>query len=234
MQIQETTSINENDPFLLEHSHAAELLLIRHAHAIPDADEIIPNGVYNNLPLSKKGRAQALALAERLKDLHFDAVYSSPLRRCQETAAPLLAQLNLTPIIVEDLKEVRLRVTQTIPVIHEGDDLQQLTDTIHTIQMANSNRAAITGSWDGMLENDTSHAFRARVVTAIDNIAHQHIGERVLIFSHGGVINAYAAEVLGLDRDFFFPSANTAITIVRASGTQRVLYTMNDIAHLHR
>ncbi|MBO0795965.1 MAG: histidine phosphatase family protein, partial [Ktedonobacteraceae bacterium] len=59
-------------------------------------------------------------------------------------------------------------------------------------------------------------------------------GERVLIFSHGGVINAYAAEVLGLDRDFFFPSANTAITVVRASGTQRVLYTMNDIAHLHR
>jgi 2,3-bisphosphoglycerate-dependent phosphoglycerate mutase len=54
----------------------------------------------------------------------------------------------------------------------------------------------------------------------------------VLVFAHGGVINAYAAEVLGLTRDFFFPCANTSITLVRIAGRTRVLYMLNDVAHL--
>jgi broad specificity phosphatase PhoE len=85
-----------------------------------------------------------------------------------------------------------------------------------------------------MLDGDTSHAFRVRVVEALDNIACQHKGERVLVFAHGGVINAYVAEVLGLEKDFFFPCANTSVTIVRVAGTRRVLYTMNDIGHLKK
>jgi len=54
----------------------------------------------------------------------------------------------------------------------------------------------------------------------------------VLIFTHGGVVNAYVAEVLGLDRDFFYPAANTSITLVRVSGKHRVLYVLNDIGHI--
>jgi len=53
-----------------------------------------------------------------------------------------------------------------------------------------------------------------------------------LAFAHGGVINAYVAEVLGLKKDFFFPAANTSITIVRTSDKHRVLYVLNDIAHI--
>ena len=48
----------QQDPFLVHRQHAAELFLIRHGDAIPEADEIIPSGVYDNLPLSKIGRQQ--------------------------------------------------------------------------------------------------------------------------------------------------------------------------------
>jgi hypothetical protein len=48
------------------------------------------------------------------------------------------------------------------------------------------------------------------------------------------VINAYVAEVLGLQKDFFFPAANTSITVVRASGKHRVLYVLNDLSHIKR
>src|SRR5579884_2971740 len=41
-----------DDPFLLKKDNAAELFLIRHGDAIPGADEIIPGGTYDNLPLS--------------------------------------------------------------------------------------------------------------------------------------------------------------------------------------
>lgn len=224
-----------NDPFLLQRANAAELFLIRHADAIPEADEIIPSGVYDNLPLSQVGRKQAIALAERLKDIRFDVAYSSPLRRCQETAAPLVEPLGLTPTIVEGIKEIRLGSVVPIPVVEEdsdGDGRTRLFQALQKRQEEIVRLAAQAGTWDAIKDSEPSQAFRERVVKAIDEIALRHIGERVLIFSHGGVINAYAAEVLGLQQEFFFPCANTSITVVRASAERRVLYILNDIAHL--
>jgi probable phosphoglycerate mutase len=221
-----------NDPFLMNRENAAELLLIRHGDAIPDADEIIPSGIYDNLPLSHKGRKQAIALAERLKNTHFDAAYSSPLRRCQETAAPLMKLQALSPILVEELKEITLGDVISIPRVKEGDDLTVLSEALHARQAAIIRAVAGMGNWDAIPYSEPSKAFRQRVVTAIDAIANNHIGQRVLIFAHGGVINAYAAEIFAMDKEFFFPCANTSITLIRVNGKKRVLYTLNDIAHL--
>ncbi|MBV9613905.1 MAG: histidine phosphatase family protein, partial [Ktedonobacteraceae bacterium] len=113
-----------NDPFLFQRQNAAELFLIRHGDAIPGPDEIIPSGIYDDLPLSQKGREQARAVAERLKNLRFAAAYSSPLRRCQETAAPLIAQLKLPLTLVDGIKEVTMGEVVPIPSIKEGDDLE--------------------------------------------------------------------------------------------------------------
>ena len=221
-----------NDPFLIRRENAAELFLIRHGDAIPGPEEIIPSGIYDDLPLSRRGREQAAALAERLKALHFDAAYSSPLRRCQETAAPLLEALDLPLHIVEDVKEIALGNIRPLPNIKEGDDLQALTEALTARQIDIVRIAGSMGHWDGIPGSEPSHVFRTRVVDAIDEIARKHIGKRVLVFAHGGVINAYAAQVLGLEKDFFFPCANTSITVVRVAGTRRVVYTLNDVAHL--
>lgn len=221
-----------NDPFLLQRNNAAELFLIRHGDAIPGPEEIIPSGIYDDLPLSKTGRAQARALAERLKSISFSAAYSSPLRRCQETAAPLVEQLGLTPDIVAGIKEIRLGDPIPLPTLQEGEELEALTRALTERQKEIVRLAGGTGSWDSVTAGESSKAFRQRVVTSVDQIAQKHIGERVLVFAHGGVINAYAAEVLGLERDFFFPCANTSITVVRATATTRVLYILNDITHL--
>src|SRR5207248_5200912 len=109
------------DPFLFQRTNAAELFIVRHADAIPGEDEIIPSGIYDDLPLSRIGREQAEALAERLANTHFDAMYSSPLRRCLETAAPLAERLDLTPLTVPDLKEIRLGEIRPLPA--DGEDL---------------------------------------------------------------------------------------------------------------
>lgn len=221
-----------NDPFLFQRQNAAELFLIRHGDAIPGPDEIIPSGIYDDLPLSQKGREQARAVAERLKNLRFAAAYSSPLRRCQETAAPLVAQLKLPLTLVDGIKEVTMGEVVPIPSLKEGDDLDALTKALQARQLEIIRAAGSTGSWDALPGSEPSKAFRKRVVDAADEIAHRHIGQRILIFAHGGVINAYAAEVLGLDKEFFFPSANTSLTVVRVSARKRVLYVLNDVAHL--
>ncbi len=219
-------------PFLLQGKHAAELYLIRHGDAIPGPDEIIPSGIYDDLPLSREGREQAQKLAERLKSTHFDAAYSSPLRRCLETGAPLLATQHLEPVIIDGLKEIHTNGKEAIPPFKEGDNLAELTRALQDRQMEMVRIAGNSGSWDGVSTGESSKGFRQRVVQAIDAIVSKHIGERVLIFCHGGVINAYTAEVLGLEKDFFFPCANTSITVIRANTEARVLYILNDIAHL--
>lgn len=221
-----------HDPFLLKRSNAAELYLIRHGDAIPEGDEIIPSGVYDNLPLSRTGRAQAQALAERLKETHFDAVYSSPLRRCLETGGPLFEALGVQPMVVEGLKEIRLKAKTPIPVFQEGDDLVPLSKAIRERQAETTAIAAAAGNWDVVADRESSKVFRSRVVETLNGLAKQHIGERILVFTHGGVINAYAAEVLGLEKDFFFPCVNTSLTVVRSNGDYHVLYVLNDVAHL--
>ncbi len=219
-----------DDPFLLQHANAAELFIVRHADAIPDEDEIIPSGIYDNLPLSRLGREQAQALAERLINVSFNAIYSSPLQRCLETAAPLVERVGITPIIVPDLKEIRLG--EVLPLPPDGNDLAALTQALQARQVEIVRVAGNTGHWDTIKDSEPSQEFRKRVVDALDEIARHHMGERVLAFSHGGVVNAYVAEVLGLERDFFFPAGNTSITMVRVAGNHRVLFVLNDIAHL--
>jgi broad specificity phosphatase PhoE len=136
----------------------------------------------------------------------------------------------MTPIIVQDLKEVRLG--PVLPMPDDINDLAGLTKALKERQIEITRQAGSTGSWDAITDSEPSKQFRQRVVTALDEIARRHIGERVIAFAHGGVVNAYVAEVLGLERDFFFPAGNTSITIVRVAADQRVLFILNDIAHL--
>ena len=198
-----------NDPFLFQRNNAAELFIVRHADAIPEEDEIIPSGIYDDLPLSRTGRRQAQALAERLSGLSFDAIYRSPLRRCLETAAPLAERLGMTPIIAEGLKEIKLGNIRPLP--EESQDLTALTKALQDRQLDIVRIAGETGHWDAIPDSEQSSAFRRRVVQTLDEIVSKHIGQRILAFTHGGVINAYIAEVLGLKKDFFFPAANTSV-----------------------
>ena len=220
------------DPFLFQRANAAELFIVRHADAIPGEDEIIPSGIYDDLPLSRVGREQARALAERLSSLSFDAMYISPLRRCLETAAPLAELLGMKPVIVEGLKEIRLGNIRPLP--DDGHDLAALTKALQERQVDIVRLAGEVGHFDVIPDSESSATFRKRVVETLDEIARNHIGQRVLAFAHGGVVNAYVAEVLGLQKEFFYPAANTSITVVRVSGKHRVLYVLNDIGHIRR
>jgi probable phosphoglycerate mutase len=57
--------------------------------------------------LTDRGHAQAALAAQHLDNLRIDRLWSSPLRRAQETAAPIAARLGLEVEIHEDLQELR-------------------------------------------------------------------------------------------------------------------------------
>ena len=77
------------------------LLLVRHGRTAANAGGILA-GWTPGIPLDEKGREQAAALGARLLPVPVAAVVSSPLERCRETAAALLAGREGTPEHVDD------------------------------------------------------------------------------------------------------------------------------------
>ena len=61
-----------------------ELYIVRHGKT--DWNKECKFQGAQDIPLNEEGRAAAVKLAERLKDVHFDEIFSSPLSRAYETA----------------------------------------------------------------------------------------------------------------------------------------------------
>ena len=80
------------------------LLLVRHGETDWNAAGKIQG--CTDTPLNARGRAQALALAGRLRGERPQRLYTSPLRRARETAAIVGAELALEPETVEALREI--------------------------------------------------------------------------------------------------------------------------------
>ena len=80
---------------------------LRHGESVSNAEpgRDLPDEAGDRL--TERGRAQAAQAARNLGELGIDRLWSSPLRRARETAAPIAAELGLEIEIHEDLRELR-------------------------------------------------------------------------------------------------------------------------------
>jgi broad specificity phosphatase PhoE len=78
-------------------------LLIRHGHVDAIGRRLV--GRLPGVTLSTSGLSEVERLRRNLA-LRLDAVYSSPLERARETAAPLAADRKLEPVTLDGLTEV--------------------------------------------------------------------------------------------------------------------------------
>lgn len=195
---------------------ATELLLIRHADASGEGAPREANLAHEDMPLTARGRGQAELLAERLRHHGISAAYSSHLQRAVETAQTLARTIGIDVAIDERLGEVDIPGARAI-------GLRRLAEI-----------ALERGGWSHLEGAERSESVRARMRAALDEIVSQNPRGRVAVVSHAGAINAYIASLLVLKTDFFFPAGNTSITVVRALGERRLIFTINDIAHLDR
>ena len=230
MSSRENVLTMAGNPFLSRSEGATDVYIIRHADALPGPKTVIPGGTYDDQPLSDLGQQQAAALGAYWATTAFTAIYATPLRRTQETAQPLASALNLSIHIEPDLREVELAgfmsefADGTSPEEHAKVLRRRNAEIIRLVTTA--------GMWSAIPGAEASDLFRARVVAAVDRVAAQHRGERIALFTHGGVINIFLAAVLGIEKDFFFPTPNTGLNLVRVRDGRRVLMGINDIAHL--
>jgi broad specificity phosphatase PhoE len=80
------------------------LILVRHGQTDWNLQRRVQG--LSNLGLNETGRGQAEALAQSLKDVKVDAIYTSPLRRAQETARAISRFHQVEVVTVDGLKEL--------------------------------------------------------------------------------------------------------------------------------
>ncbi len=216
-------SVDLGSSFLPALDGVCEILLVRHgeqtlATNMPMADAV-------DAPLSELGERQAAAVGERLADAEIGAVYSSTMVRARDTAVAIADPHDLPVTEIEALGEIHL--WRDLPQ-DQGllDSLGQ--DELRRI-MREGNR---TRRWDAYPYAEPRDEFRSRVVDAVDGIMTDHVGQRVVVACHGGVINGYLAHVIESALDAPFTVHHTSITTVRGMDDLRRVVQVNDHQHV--
>jgi probable phosphoglycerate mutase len=138
---------------------SAQIVLLRHG----EPQWSIGDGAAASDPeLTPFGLWQAHASARSLSSEHrFDALYVSPLRRAQQTAAPLVEATGLAPVYIDRLAEIGVATAGFSAL--EADRY-----------FVEGTRRPLREHWNGWPGAESFHDFHARVTTGITEILERH------------------------------------------------------------
>ena len=192
-----------------------EIVLVR--HGLPMRVET-KDGAAANPSLSRIGLAQADQASDWLVAIDIDAIYSSPLQRARETAAPFAKRSGLKIGIEDDVSEFDRDSSTYIPM----EELKA------------QNYEAWKAFVDGGYGDDVDVlSFQATGVRGIESIIDRHSGERVAVFCHGGVVNMWASHVLETPPRLFIDVGYASVSrFLCASTGERSLVSLNETQHL--
>jgi probable phosphomutase (TIGR03848 family) len=197
------------------------LLLVRHGRTTANTSGVLA-GWTPGVGLDDAGREQVTALAARLADLPLAAVVSSPLQRCQETAAALL----------EGHPERMLQVDDALGEVRYGDwtgqSLKTLSkDPLWKVVQSHPSAAVFPGDTGEGLA-----AMQARAVAAVRRWNATLGADAVYAaVSHGDVIKAVLADALGTHLDQFqrIVVDPASVSVVTYAPSRPFVVRVNDI-----
>lgn len=199
------------------------IVLVRHA-----VNEFVTTnklaGWTPGVHLNEEGRRQAELLAQRLaaSKQQFHMLYTSPLERTRETAAPIAAALGLEPQVLEGVGEVRFGEW-------EGRGLEELgKEDLWRVVQAYPSGVTFPGG-------ETFRAMQARAVDAVESVAAAlEPKQTAIIVSHSDVIKAIVAHYAGIHFDHFqrLVIGPASISVLGLTPHRPMILGLNDTAHL--
>jgi probable phosphoglycerate mutase len=199
-----------------------ELILIRHGETDFNREGRFQGWI--DVPLNAHGRRQAERLAARLAtEDRIDALHCSDLLRTRQTAAPAATALGL------DLHpDARLR-EQHFGIL-EGLRFAE-AQARHPDALAGWCRHEATYALPG---GESVHAFHARVIDALRDIAAQGAGGRLAVVTHGGVLDMVwrAAHGLPLDGPRACAIPNAGLSRLSVDAERMEILGWGEDAHL--
>jgi probable phosphomutase (TIGR03848 family) len=196
------------------------VLLVR--HGLTATTGSVLTGWTPGIPLDDRGRRQAEALAARLVPVELDAIISSPLERCRQTADAIAAAGAGRPAVQEDAR---------LGECHYGDwtgqPLKRLAkEPLWRVVQAHPGAARFPGE-DGESITDMQH----RAVSAVRDWNRQLGGDAAyLICSHADVIKSVIADSLGMHIDMLqrIQVDPCSLTAIRYTPLRPFVLRMND------
>ena len=159
--------------------------LVRHGQTDWNAQRRLQGS--SDIPLNDVGRGQARDAVAALSGYEWDVIVSSPLSRAAETADLIAAGLGLR--VARRVPELTERSFGPAEGLQAGPELEALR---------------IPGGFRGAESDDEA---AARGVAALEVLAEEFSGRRVLVIAHGTLIRLTLNSALGLD----LPSIDNAV-----------------------
>jgi len=196
--------------------------VIRHAETEGNRNGVIQGHL--DFPLSAKGRLQAEEVAGALRNVRFDAVYSSDLNRAAETARAIMKCRSCSLIMDRRLREIN------------GGKMQGLTWPEIQKRFPEFEIAFSADPYNTRRPGGESFADVAvRVARAMDDIVRRNSerpeGSVIAVVSHGGPIRS----IIGLaqpDLATMGTIGNCSITVLERNGATWRLVKVGDCGHL--
>jgi probable phosphomutase (TIGR03848 family) len=196
------------------------LLLVRHGRTAANASGVLA-GWTPGIHLDETGTKQAAALGARLLPVPVAAVVSSPLERCQETAAAVQSGREATPEHVDD------RLGECHYGEWTGRSLKDLAkEPLWKVVQTHPSAATFPGA-----DGESMRAMQARAVDAVrDWNARLGPDATWLAVSHGDVIKAIVADALAVHLDQFqrIQVDPCSLTVIRYTELRPFVVRLND------
>jgi len=162
-----------------------KILLVRHGKSVAQEGDIhIGTTDYH---LCEEGYRQAEKLANRLKDIKIDEIYSSPLIRAKETVQPISEILDKKIKTEEDLKEIYMGKWENTPwtKLREKypETVKKIEETEYYIDMEGQEETVDVAK---------------RMVNVITKIAKDNSGKTIVIASHAVAIRTFLCAILNI------------------------------------
>jgi probable phosphoglycerate mutase len=197
-----------------------QVYMIRHGETVWNAEKRLQGHL--DSPLTGQGIQQATMLAARLSSVHFDAIYSSDLERARQTAKIIASKANSVAVTFDN--RIRER--------HFGR-FQGLTWEEIEKKFPDEAAKELSGNpMNHMPDGESKQQLLSRTLSFFEDIALRHTDQRILVISHGGILNVWTRHVLHIPQDTprRFHLYNTAINIFEFSERHWYLKTLGETA----
>lgn len=164
------------------------LYLVRHGEAEWSRDNIVM-GNTGDSPLTEDGVRQVKDTAEKLSDIHFDAIFSSDSIRARRTAEIIRLERKLAIQTSKLLRERSFGKYEGKPEAARSKAIQHQLKEVEKL----SEKEQWGYTYGDDLESD--EALAARFIRYLREIAVSHPGKTVLITTHSAVIRIFLMRV---------------------------------------
>ena len=202
-----------------------EILLIRHGETAWNRERRMQGHI--DTPLNDEGLRQARALGAALTREKPDVIYSSDLQRARTTAQAVADAHDMNVQLDADLRERCYGA-------FEGLMYEEITARYPREFAAWHARDLHMRFPAGDREAETLDEFHQRSVNALERIARRHQAGRIVVVSHGGVLDCVYRAATGMPvtapRDF--ETINAAVNRLHWDGQRFSIVQWADISHL--